>query len=80
MKNLRNKFKEKEWIKYKKDLERQKKIIYISKRSILLGTIEEQSANVNNNLTESRIGRNSSVESFTDYEGELLRSELFYMI
>lgn len=31
----------------------------------------QQSVNVNNNLTESRIRRNSSVESLADYEGEL---------
>lgn len=30
----------------------------------------QQSVNVNNNLTESRIRRNSSVESLADYEGE----------
>lgn len=44
----------------------------------MLGTIEEQSANVNNNPIESRIRRSSSVESLTDYEGELLRPELFH--
>lgn len=48
----------------------------MSKSPVLLGTVEEQSANVNNNLTELRIQSSSSVESLPDYEGELLRPRI----
>jgi len=65
-------FGERELIECKENLKRQRQKSSVkSKRTVLLGLSEEHSVNVNNNLTEPRIQRNSSIESFTDYEGEL---------